>query len=404
MKKLFLVVLSLISIMSVTSCSFIINQSNTNSSNSSLTPSQKVEDDSKKEVVNITTTPNDSTHSPLVDVIEEVRPSVVDINAYSVSFSSAGSGVIVGKSDEAYYVITNHHVIDQATNFEVVVYKTEDDSKKYEASLIGTSMENDIAALKISTTDELTTVSFIEDSSKVKVGTEVIAIGNPLGILGGSVTHGIVSAMQREVYLSELGYMDLIQTDAAINSGNSGGALFNNQGLLVGIVNSGYSDYQGLNFAIPSNVAKASFTSIINTYKNDGNNYGYFEGETNIGMSLNVATVYNNINSNQQIDVVYVSSVNANSDASKNGILDYLSYQNGRTNCFYAIEKVNGVSITSLEETVKTLENIRAGEQLTLTCRKIQASRSFMSAQYYLTGESFEVSFVTSQYIYSMPN
>ena len=264
--------------------------------------------------------------------------------------------------------------------------------------------ENDIAALKITTNDELNVVSFIEDSSKVKVGTEVIAIGNPLGILGGSVTHGIVSAMQREVYLQELGYMELIQTDAAINSGNSGGALFNNQGLLIGIVNSGYSNSQGLNFAIPSNTAKTCFTSIIDTYKDSGTNYGYSKGESNVGISLNVATVYSSSSSNQQIDVVFVSSVEGGSDAYKNGVLDYASYQSGRKDCFYAIEKVNGKSITSLENTVKALENVRAGETLTLTCRKIQASRSFMSAQYYLSGESFEISFTASQYIYSMPN
>ena len=402
MKKLKILFLSILLIGSVTSCSYFYPTPSTSSQPSS--PSEVLKNDDKKEVVNIKTETPSSAHSNLVDTIEEVRPSVVDINAYSVSFSSAGSGVIVGKSEEAYYVITNHHVIDQATNFEVVVYEDELNSKTYDAYLIGTSKENDIAALKITTNDELNIVSFIEDSSKVKVGTEVIAIGNPLGILGGSVTHGIVSAMQREVYLQELGYMELIQTDAAINSGNSGGALFNNQGLLIGIVNSGYSNSQGLNFAIPSNTAKTCFTSIIDTYKDSGTNYGYSKGESNVGISLNVATVYSSSSSNQQIDVVFVSSVEGGSDAYKNGVLDYASYQSGRKDCFYAIEKVNGKSITSLENTVKALENVRAGETLTLTCRKIQASRSFMSAQYYLSGESFEISFTASQYIYSMPN
>ena len=373
MKNFKKLLLGIILFGSLTSCSYFYPTPT--SSSEQLSPSEVLKDDSKKEVVTIKEETPSGAHSNLVEVLEEVRPSVVDINAYSVSFSSAGSGVIVGKSEEAYYVITNHHVIDQATNFEVVIYE-----------------------------DELNIVSFIEDSSKVKVGTEVIAIGNPLGILGGSVTHGIVSAMQREVYLQELGYMELIQTDAAINSGNSGGALFNNQGLLIGIVNSGYSNSQGLNFAIPSNTAKTCFTSIIDTYKDSGTNYGYSKGESNVGISLNVATVYSSSSSNQQIDVVFVSSVEGGSDAYKNGVLDYASYQSGRKDCFYAIEKVNGKSITSLENTVKALENVRAGETLTLTCRKIQASRSFMSAQYYLSGESFEISFTASQYIYSMPN
>ena len=392
---------SVISLLILTSCSYFISAPNNSSSETN--PSEVINNDKPKEVVTVNVGSNSSAHSNLVEVIEDVRPSVVDINAYSVSFSSAGSGVIVGKSDEAYYVITNHHVIDQATNFEVVVYESEDKSKTYEASLIGTSMENDIAALKISTTDSLKCVGFIEDSSKVKAGTEVIAIGNPLGILGGSVTHGIVSAVEREVYLQELGYMNLIQTDAAINSGNSGGALFNNEGLLIGIVNSGYSDYEGLNFAIPSNTARSCFTSIIDTYKDNGNNYGYYKGESNVGISINVATVYSSSNTNSQVDVVYVSSVNYGSDAQKAGIIDYASYQSGKSSYFYTVEKIDGVTITSLEDAMKELENVRAGETITLTCKKIAASRQFMGAQYYLSGDSFDVTINVSQYIYTMP-
>lgn len=402
MKKIKFLLLTLLSVVTLSSCSIIgsVNQSEQSNSN----PSEVLSNDVPKEVVTVATTKPSTAHTNLVEVIEEVRSSVVDINAYSVSFSSAGSGVIVGKSDEAYYVITNHHVIDQATNFEVVVYNGEDTSVTYDAYLIGTSMENDIAALRIETSDSLNCVSFIDDSSKVKVGTEVIAIGNPLGILGGSVTHGIVSAVEREVYLQELGYMNLIQTDAAINSGNSGGALFNNEGLLVGIVNSGYSDYQGLNFAIPSNTARTCFTSIIDTYKDKGNNYGYSKGESNIGISINVATVYASSNSGNQIDVVYVSSVTSGSDAALNGVLDYNSYQAGRNNYFYSIEKINGQEITSLKEATKTLEDVRAGEIVTLTCKKIASTRSFMGSQYYLSGESFDITFTASQYIYTMPN
>ena len=402
MKNFKVLLLTVLSVVTLSSCSIFVTTNQNSQSNSN--PSEVISNDTPKEVVTVTTTTPSSAHTNLVEVIEEVRSSVVDINAYSVSFSSAGSGVIVGKSDEAYYVITNHHIIDQATNFEVVVYNGEDKNVTYKANLIGTSMENDIAALRIETTDPLTCVSFIDDSSKVKVGTEVFAIGNPLGILGGSVTHGIVSAVEREVYLQELGYMNLIQTDAALNSGNSGGALFNNEGLLVGIVNSGYSNYEGLNFAIPSNTARTCFTSIIDTYKDNGNNYGYSKGESNIGISINVATVYASSNSSSQIDVVYVSSVTSGSDASKNGVLDYASYQIGKSNYFYAIEKINGQTIDSLKEATKTLEDTRAGETVTLTCRKIASTRSFMSSQYYLSGESFDIIFTASQYIYTMPN
>jgi serine protease Do len=196
--------------------------------------------------------------------------------------------------------------------------------------------------------------------------------------------------------------MDLIQTDAALNSGSSGGALFNNEGLLIGIVNSGFDGYQGLNFAIPANVARACLTSIVETYKDNGNNYGYYKGETNIGISINIATVYTSVNSNSQIDVVYASSIINGSDAAKYGICDYESYLAGRNSYFYCLEKINGVSITSLKEATKQFEDVRAGETLVLTCRKIQVSRQFLSTQYYLSGESFEVNISASQYIYSL--
>ena len=396
MKNFKFLLIGLVSLSMLSSCHISIGPTNSSIENSNSDGGRP------KEVVTISTTPNISAHSTLVEVIEEVKPSVVDIYASSVSFSSAGSGVIVGSSDEAYYCITNHHVIDQATNFEVVVYDNEDNSKTYNAHLIGTSLENDIAALKIVTDDELKVASFIEDSETVKVGTEVIAIGNPLGILGGTVTHGIVSSTQREVYLSELGYMDLIQTDAAINSGNSGGALFNAYGQLVGIVNSGYTDYQGLSFAIPANTARECFTSICNTYKNNGDNYGYSQGESNIGISLNIATVYSSSDSGTQEDVVYVSGVNPYSDASNNNIASYESYQAGRTLYFYAIDKINGEEVKGLSQAIKAFEKIRAGDEVTLTCSKIASSRSFMSSQYYLTGDAFDVSFVATQYIYSL--
>lgn len=401
MKKSKILLLSLLLVTTLSSCSYFFQTSGGQSSNNN--PSEVLNNDVPKEVVNITSTTPTGAHSNLVEMIEDVRPSVVDINSYSVSFSASGSGVIVGSSEDSYYIITNHHVIDDATNFEVVVYTSEDVSKTYDAYLIGTSKENDIAALKITTEDELKCVSFIEDSSKVKVGTEVVAIGNPLGILGGTVTHGIVSAVQREVYLQELGYMELIQTDAAINSGNSGGALFNNEGLLVGIVNSGYTGAQGLNFAIPANIARECFTSIINTYKNNGNNYGYYEGESNIGMSIGVATVYVSNSSNSQIDVVFVESVEYGSDAQKSGVVDYSSYMSGNSSYFYAIEKINGEVITDLEEAIKDLENTRAGDTVTLTCKKIEVYRQFLGAQYYLIGDSFTVTISASQYIYTMP-
>ena len=140
--------------------------------------------DDRKEVVTINYS-SDKTYSSLADMIEEIKPSVVDIYSYGSSFVSAGSGVIVGKGESSYYVITNHHVIDNALSFDVVVYFNDDSNITYEASLIGGSPKNDIAVLQINSDKELKVASVVEDSSLVRVGEEVIAIGNPLGILGG---------------------------------------------------------------------------------------------------------------------------------------------------------------------------------------------------------------------------
>ncbi len=262
-------------------------------------------------------------YSSTVEMLEAVRPTVVDVTSYSTDSASAGSGVIIGgaiageysewqenssatAAYDQYFIITNHHVIDGGQSFEVDVLNIEDgeeSTKMYEATLIGGSFKRDIAVLSIRPeAGETFACATFADSDKVKVGTEVFAIGNPLGILGGTVTHGIVSATKRAVALDEIGTMTLMQTDATTNGGNSGGGLFDASGRLIGINNSGYETYngqsvEGLNFAIPANDAKFAAKSLIETHEETGGTvtkYGEVTGDVRLDVSFTTAALYTN--------------------------------------------------------------------------------------------------------------
>lgn len=179
---------------------------------------------------------------------------------FHTTSAAAGSGFIL--TDDGY-VITNHHVIENSDSITVSLY----DGTAYEAELIGYDAGNDIAVLKVEA-EGLTPV-VIGDSENLNVGDSVIAIGNPLGELTFSLTSGAVSALDREITLSNSVTMELIQTDCAIDSGNSGGALFNLYGEVVGVTNAKYSGSGGgasidnIGFAIPVNHVKDIIKSII---------------------------------------------------------------------------------------------------------------------------------------------
>jgi serine protease DegQ len=169
---------------------------------------------------------------------------------------SAGSGVIVDAGEG--YVLTNHHVVEHAD--EVLV--TLKDGREFQAELIGSDSETDIALLRIEA-EELMELPF-GNSDALQVGDVVIAIGNPFGI-GQTVTSGIVSALGRRGLGIE-GYEDFIQTDASINPGNSGGALINSKGELIGIntaIIGPSGGNVGIGFAVPSNVARAIMDQLI---------------------------------------------------------------------------------------------------------------------------------------------
>lgn len=216
----------------------------------------------------------------LTAVTAAVKDSVVEITATVVSnrggtiSAGAGSGVIIHKDG---IIVTNNHVIEGCD--KIYVRLTNGDT--YEAVLRGTDEDGDIAILKITPQeDKPLTVAKLGSSKSLLLGEEVIAIGNPLGELGGTVTNGIISATEREVSVDGV-KMKLLQTNAAINSGNSGGGLFNLAGELIGVVNAKYSasGVEGLGFAIPIDTAyEKSIKDLLQV--------GYVRGIPALGIQL----------------------------------------------------------------------------------------------------------------------
>ena len=181
---------------------------------------------------------------------------------YGCTYQASGSGFIITSDG---YILTNYHVISGSKTVTVATY----DHNTYDAKVIGYDASNDIAVIKIDA-ENLTPVT-LGDSDTLRVGESVYAIGNPLGELTFSLTGGIVSALSRNVQTEAGTSMSLIQTDCAINSGNSGGALFNTRGEVIGITNAKYSssgmgseaEIDNIGFAIPINSVKRIVTSII---------------------------------------------------------------------------------------------------------------------------------------------
>lgn len=214
-----------------------------------------------------------------------VRDSIVEIYTYSDTFHKellgTGSGVVL---TEDGYIVTNAHVLDANGYHDV---HTADD-KIYSAKVIGRDSKTDIAVLKVSTDD--LSPAILGDSDEVMVGEQVIAVGNPAG-LSNTVTDGIVSAVNRKVKSDSTGFeMNCIQTNADISPGNSGGALVNMYGQVIGITSSKYANtlYEGLGFAITINDAKPIIEELINN--------GFIGGRFRIGITLismdNPASIY----------------------------------------------------------------------------------------------------------------
>ncbi|MFL5624670.1 MAG: S1C family serine protease [Ktedonobacteraceae bacterium] len=199
-------------------------------------------------------------------VIAKVRPAVVQVNVTAQGGAGLGSGVII---DKRGYIVTNNHVVAGAQSIKVVLF----DGTTTTAQVVGTDPADDLAVIKITPPKANLTVASIGDSSKLQVGQDVLAIGNPLGITQ-TVTNGIISALGRNVNEQNGAIIpNAIQTDAPINPGNSGGALVDMQGNLIGIPTLTAIDPEfntpanGVGFAIPSNRVQFIATQIINNGK-----------------------------------------------------------------------------------------------------------------------------------------
>ena len=313
----------------------------------------KAEDDDNKAGAD---TPDNFTGDyDLTDVCAVVSASVVEITTefnqtyygyYQYVQEGAGSGVIISNDG---YIITNAHVITNSENGKLAdaIKIRLNSGDEYTAKIIGSDSDSDIALLKIDAKN--LSAATVGNSDKIKVGEQVIAVGNPLGELGGTVTSGIVSATNREISV-ENNRMTLIQIDAAINPGNSGGGLFNVKGELIGIVNAKTTDVtvEGLGFAIPVNEA-------VNVAE-ELESHGYVTGKTYIGISLtdvtDAFTAYYYFRS--ESTGVYVTDVQEGYNE------DVLQYGD-------RITAINDEEISSTADVKEIVQKCEVGDKLTFT-------------------------------------
>lgn len=296
----------------------------------------------------VTLTTDDSTQpdeSRFTAVANAVKSSVVTIEASSDDEVAQGSGVVI---DPKGYIITNNHVISDAAKnpgkFKIEVIFN--DSKKVPANLVGRDPKTDIAVLKVDNVDNLT-VARLGDSDKVAVGAEVIAFGSPLG-LRSTVTGGIISALHRPVPLSGEGsdtdtVIDALQTDAAINHGNSGGPLIDMKSQVIGINTAGKSlsdSSSGLGFAIPINEA----ADVAQTLIRDGK-------IVHATLGISSRTV-----SNATATGAEVANVKAGSPAEKGGMLEN-----------DVVVKVGNRTVADADEFVVAVRQLKIGQEATIT-------------------------------------
>ena len=305
------------------------------------------------------------------EIVDEVMPSIVAItsktvinsgrfgpsfygNSRSYTTEGAGSGVIVSENENEIFILTNYHVVEDSSELSVKFI----DDKSYDATIKGVSERKDIAIVSVSKnslnseTLKQIKLATIGNSNELKVGNGIIAIGNALGY-GQSVTTGIVSALNREVSSDE--YMqDMIQIDAAINGGNSGGALLNNKGEVVGINSAKYSSnginssasIEGMGFAIPISDVEDIIKDLINGKNDTG------------GVTLGIEGYMTNSESIVGYGLpegFYVSAITTGGNADKSEL------EIGNI-----IIEIDNNNVTSLETIKKVLNKKEKGDKVTL--------------------------------------
>ena len=303
------------------------------------------------------------------DIVEQVMPSIVSITSKTIISSGifgpsffgeeryqegAGSGIIIGKNDANLMILPNNHVVDEASELSVQFIN----EKSYDAKVIGISERKDIAVIAVpikninTETLEAIKVATMGDSNQLKVGNGIIAIGNALGY-GQSVTTGVVSALNREISVDGNSYK-MIQIDAAINGGNSGGALLNSAGEVVGINSVKYSSnglsssasIEGMGFAIPISDVRELITSLMNGEEDKSASIG-IEGyivDEEKSEAYNMPTGF------------YVSKIVSGSGADKSDL------EIGNI-----ITKINGNKVTALSDIQDVLYEHKAGDKVKLT-------------------------------------
>ena len=300
------------------------------------------------------------------EVVENVMPSIVAITSKTLISSGrfgpfyfgeeqysegAGSGIIISKSDEELMILTNNHVVEGANELAVQFIN----EKSFDAKIVGTSERKDIAVISVSLNDiDSDTLNEIKiatlgDSNELKVGNGIIAIGNALGY-GQSVTTGVVSALNREVSIDNY-TSKMIQLDAAINGGNSGGALLNSKGEVVGINSAKYSSnamtssasIEGMGFAIPISDVSDLITTLMN-------------GENDDAIKLGIeGYIINNSNNYNMPTGFYISKINSGSSADKSEL------EIGNI-----ITEIDGNEVTNLNDIQEVLNDLNKGDKINL--------------------------------------
>lgn len=323
--------------------------------------------------------------------IAKAAKSVVEINTETASYSQwsgqyiitgAGSGVIIAHNEDRteYYVVTNNHVIEGAQSILVRLSDgTEYDKTK--TRLIATDIITDVALLAITTEKgtELPTAVIMNERSTLVDGQDVFVIGNPLGELGGSVTKGIISKTERTIMVGGVN-MRLLQIDASVNPGNSGGGLFDMDGNLIGIVNAKYTDesVEGIGFAIPVSTVKSVVASLAK--------YGYVGGRPGLGFdtldrSYNQNTIFSS-------SVIYPTVTGTTSAVGRytnsEGVTENYNFKENDV-----ISAVNGQTVNSTAALMSALCSYEIGDTVTLTVHREE--KVVYGYQVYYTYVKYEV-------------